>query len=76
MGDVPVDPRRSVAANIAEILRSYKETGEIGKSKPKSMAEARRQAAKIAYEVKREARKAKKKKQLRLSEIVKKGGGK
>lgn len=41
------------SANVAEILRSYKKKGTIGSSKPKTVADARRQALAIAYAKKR-----------------------
>ena len=49
---MPIKSGRSkkvVGGNIAEMTRSYKETGRIGTSKPKSVAAAQRQAAAIAY---------------------------
>lgn len=41
--------RKGISGNIKEILDSYKSSGKIGTSSPKNMAEARRQAAAIAY---------------------------
>jgi hypothetical protein len=35
--------------NIEELLRKYKNTGKIGNTKPKSMADARRIAVAISY---------------------------
>lgn len=42
-----------VSDNIAELLRSYKETGKIGNIKPTSKEHARKIAAAIAYKKKR-----------------------
>jgi hypothetical protein len=38
------------SSNIRELLHSFKATGRIGNSKPKSMAKATAQAAAIAYD--------------------------
>ena len=37
------------SSNIEELLSKYKSSGKIGKTKPKSMAHAKRIAAAIAY---------------------------
>ena len=42
--------------NINELLHSYKETGKIGTSHPKSMKKAKAQAAAIAYSKERESK--------------------
>lgn len=42
--------QKTISTNIGEMVRSYKETGKIGTSKPKSVAAASKQAAAIAYE--------------------------
>ncbi len=47
----------SISANIEEMLRSYKETGRIGNTRPANMEEARRIAAAAAYSKAREAAK-------------------
>lgn len=49
--------RAVIAANIQELLSSWKETGRIGNSKPKSKKEAMWQAAAIAYNKARESAK-------------------
>ena len=40
--------------NIKELLHKWKRTGKIGTSSPKTMGEARKQAAAIAYKKSRE----------------------
>lgn len=52
--------QKTISANIGEMVRSYKDTGKIGTSKPKSTAAAAKQAAAIAYEKAGKARKMKK----------------
>ena len=47
--------QETISANIEEIMRSWKETGKIGSSKPKTKRQAMRQAAAIAYAKAREA---------------------
>jgi hypothetical protein len=42
------------STNIGEMLRSFKQTGRIGNSKPRSMKKATAQAAAIAYRKARE----------------------
>jgi hypothetical protein len=42
--------RKVISGNIGEMVRSYKETGKIGTSRPKSSSAAAKQAAAIAYE--------------------------
>ncbi len=39
----------AVQDNIAEMIRSYKETGKIGTTRPKSLAHAKEIAAAAAY---------------------------
>jgi len=41
--------KETISQNIKEIMKSYKKTGKIGSSKPKSLKDARKQAAAIAY---------------------------
>lgn len=41
---------KTVSSNIGEMVRSYKEKGSIGSSKPKSVKKAVEQAAAIAYQ--------------------------
>lgn len=45
--------KKVFGANMKEMVGSYKETGKIGTSHPKSLKEAMKQAAAIAYKVKR-----------------------
>lgn len=47
--------QKTISANIEELLHSYKRTGRIGHSHPKNMAEAKKQAAAIAYDKARES---------------------
>jgi hypothetical protein len=42
--------KKTISANIGEMVSSYKETGKLGTSKPKSKAAAVKQAAAIAYD--------------------------
>lgn len=42
--------KKTISANIGEMLGKYKETGKIGTSKPKSMKAAVKQASAAAYE--------------------------
>ena len=41
--------RKTISANIGEIVRDYKKDGMIGTSKPKSKAAAVKQAVAVAY---------------------------
>ena len=41
--------KKTISANIGELVRDYKKDGSIGTSKPKSKAAAVKQAAAIAY---------------------------
>lgn len=41
--------QKTISKNIQELIRSYKKTGKIGTSKPKSSKAAREQAVAIAY---------------------------
>jgi len=41
--------RQTIESNIREMLKSWKESGKIGNTSPKTMAEARRIAAAAAY---------------------------
>jgi hypothetical protein len=41
--------KRAISTNIGEMLHSFKQTGRIGNSKPKSMNKAQAQAAAAAY---------------------------
>lgn len=45
--------KKVVSKNIKETISSYKKTGRIGTSKPKSLKAAMAQAAAIAYRIKR-----------------------
>jgi hypothetical protein len=45
----PGGARETISGNIAEMLRSWKRTGKIGNTSPRSMKEARRIAAAAAY---------------------------
>ena len=47
--------QESISANIEELMRTWKETGKIGASRPKTKKQAMKQAAAIAYRVAREA---------------------
>lgn len=42
--------QKTISTNIGEMVRSYKDTGKIGTSSPKSKSAAVKQAAAIAYE--------------------------
>lgn len=52
--------RETIGANIAEVIRSWKKTGRIGRARPKTLKEAMRMAIAIAYDTAREADKGKK----------------
>lgn len=52
--------QKTISANIGEMVGSYKETGKIGTSRPKSKAAASKQAAAIAYEKAGKSRKMEK----------------
>ena len=41
--------QKTISTNIAEMLRSFKQTGRIGNSSPNSMKKATAQAAAAAY---------------------------
>ncbi len=41
--------QKTISTNIGEMVRSFKESGKIGTSKPKGKRAAMRQAAAIAY---------------------------
>jgi hypothetical protein len=41
--------KKTISANIGEMVGKYKETGKIGSSKPKSMKAAVKQASAAAY---------------------------
>lgn len=41
--------QKTISKNIAEMMRKYKKTGDIGTSSPKSSKAAVKQAAAIAY---------------------------
>jgi hypothetical protein len=42
--------QKTISSNIGEMVRSYKESGKLGTSKPKGVKAATKQAAAIAYE--------------------------
>jgi hypothetical protein len=42
--------QKTISSNIGEMVRSYKESGKLGTSKPKSVKKAAAQAAAIAYD--------------------------
>ena len=49
---MPLQPghgKKTISGNIKELLHSYKSSGKIGNTKPRSAAHARRIAAAIAY---------------------------
>lgn len=46
--------KSAIKANVRELLHSYKASGKIGSSHPKSMKKAARQAVAIAYRKSRE----------------------
>lgn len=57
--------------NIAELIRSYKETGKIGNTTPKNMTHAREIASAIAYDTQDKAKKKGKKTQTEsISEFI------
>lgn len=57
--------KKAVSSNIEEMLHKYKESGTIGKTRPTSMAHARRIAIAAAFEKKRaEAKKKRRKKRI------------
>ena len=41
--------KKVISSNVKELLHNYKEKGTIGTSRPKSMEQAQKQAAVIAY---------------------------
>jgi len=41
--------KKTISGNIGEMVRSYKESGKIGTSRPASVRKAVKQAAAIAY---------------------------
>ena len=49
--------QKTISSNTGEMVRSYKESGKLGTSKPKSVKVATKQAAAIAYEKAGKARK-------------------
>ena len=54
--------RKTMSANIKELVDTYKQSGKIGTSKPKSKKKAIKQAVAISYAT---ARKSKSKKRAR-----------
>ena len=50
---MPLDKRMSHAAMMREMLKSYKATGKLGNTRPKTMKQAARIANAIAYRMKR-----------------------
>jgi hypothetical protein len=51
--------KKTISANIGEMVGKYKETGKIGSSKPKSMKAAVKQASAAAYAKAGKSRKGK-----------------
>jgi hypothetical protein len=49
--------KKTISANIGEMVTSYKDTGKLGTSRPKSKAAAVKQATAIAYDKAGKARK-------------------
>ena len=49
--------KKAFESNVKELVETYKRTGSIGGSSPRSEEQARRQAVAIAYEQKRRKRK-------------------
>ena len=45
--------RDAISRNVAELVRTYKSRGQIGKTKPKSAAHARKIAVAIAHDTAR-----------------------
>jgi hypothetical protein len=41
--------KKVISSNVKELLHNYKEKGTMGTSRPKSMKQAQKQAAAIAY---------------------------
>lgn len=64
--------QETIAANIEELMRSWKETGKIGSSRPKTKRQAMKQAAAIAYSQAREA--AAKAGKSAVAEALERGG--
>lgn len=52
--------QKTISGNIGEMISSFKKTGKIGTSKPKSKEAAAKQAAAIAYSTAGKSRKMKK----------------
>lgn len=48
--------KKALGENIAELVRSYKNTGKIGNAKPSSVDKARKMAIAAAYSVKERAK--------------------
>jgi hypothetical protein len=51
--------KKTISANIGEMVGKYKETGKIGSSKPKTMKAAVKQASAAAYAKAGKSRKGK-----------------
>ena len=69
--------RKAVSDNIGEIMRSYRKTGKIGTSTPKSPRDAIRQAIAISFTKARTPKKLREGGVMRdVSRIVKKKDGK
>lgn len=62
--------KKTISANIGEIVRDYKKDGMIGTSKPKSKAAAVKQAAAIAYD-----KAGKTRKMAKGGDVIKKASG-
>lgn len=45
--------KKAFSSNVGELIHAFKQKGKIGSSKPKSKAEARKQALAIAFGIKK-----------------------
>jgi len=61
--------QKTISSNIGELVHTYKTTGKIGTSKPKSKSAAMKQAAAIAYS------QADKTKMAKGGDVIKKAKG-
>jgi len=53
--------KKTISSNVKELVDTYKKTGKIGTSKPKSKKAAIKQSVAIAYSVARKSKRKKKK---------------